>query len=81
MPVVGPVDLYPAVFRYLDPIAEYNEVWQIEANLRVRLTKPEGQLLPYIGGGIALQPAFAPLAGPNPEESIRSKVFSVLRAC
>jgi hypothetical protein len=80
VPIVGRIDLYPSLFRYVDPVADYDEVWQLETSLRVRLTNGAGPALPYLGAGIAVQPAFAPLPGPAPEESVRTNVFTVLLA-
>jgi len=80
LPLVGPLDLYPSVYRYVQPIAEYDEVWQLEANVRLRLARRTAPVLPYLGGGVAVQPALLPLAGPNPDASAQVNVYSVLLA-
>lgn len=81
LPFVGPLDLYPSVYRWVDPIAIYDEVWQMEANLRVRLTGRTAPVVPYVGGGIAVQPAFAALAAPPPpDQPSHANVFGVALA-
>jgi hypothetical protein len=80
IPLFGPVDLYPSVFRYVDPVAGYDEVWQLEFNARVRLINQPRSVLPYVGAGVAWQPAWDQLSGRVPRDAFRGNTFTVLLA-
>ena len=79
-PLFGVVDLYPSVFRYVDPVANYDELWNLEFNARVRLSNQPRGVLPYVGAGVAWQIAFDQLSGRAPRDAFLGNTFTVLLA-